>query len=533
MAECKKCSVELTEKQVEYCSIVCAKEDNPGKRKVERICSGCEKIEYVSNYNQRKRQCRSCSKMGNVSSRNRTRETREKIAAAKRGVTPWNKGKTGVYSQKTKKAMGAKNKGRKYTQEQSENHKQGLLNYYKEHEHHNKGGTLTPSHKEKIKTTLRKTSHKKIKETLKDAKTLCKKLGLNLVTEDDENIKIKQTDKIEIKCKCENIYTTDLNRLKNGVNLKCSKCSGIGSRAEDELFEFIRSIYSGQILRRKRPTFMNGLELDIYLPGENLALEYHGLAHHSERPVFEVKDLSRVKTQHEEKYFLCKEAGVKLIQIFEDEWRDKRPILESMIKSNLNICEEKIGARKLNFEQVDGKDPKIVEFFENTHIKGHVNGICTFLLTSDEGEIYSALSIKKPWFAKKGEKPLEIARFSNKLNTQVTGSFQRLMKMAKLYMELQGFNTIYAFSDCRFGHGQVYLEAGFEHLKHRKPDYFYEKGGIRESRLKHRKSKKLKGETEREQQNNLDWYAIYDAGEEKFRLDLATAHRFRTSRVKI
>ena len=44
-------------------------------------------------------------------------ETRTKMSEAKKGKTPWNKGKKNIYSEETKKKMGIKNKGKKLSED--------------------------------------------------------------------------------------------------------------------------------------------------------------------------------------------------------------------------------------------------------------------------------------------------------------------------------------------------------------------------------------------------------------------------------
>jgi hypothetical protein len=48
---------------------------------------------------------------------------------------------------------------------------------------------------------------------------------------------------------------------------------------EKELYEFIKSIYEGEIVQ----SYRDGLEIDIYLPDLNLGLEFNGLYYHSDK----------------------------------------------------------------------------------------------------------------------------------------------------------------------------------------------------------------------------------------------------------
>jgi hypothetical protein len=55
------------------------------------------------------------------------------------------------------------------------------------------------------------------------------------------------------------------------------------------------------------------LELDIYLPEKNLAIEFDGLFWHNSNNKF--------KNYHLKKTLLCEKQGIQLIHIFEYEWK--------------------------------------------------------------------------------------------------------------------------------------------------------------------------------------------------------------------
>lgn len=290
------------------------------------------------------------------------------------------------------------------------------------------------------------------------------------------------------------------------------------SSQEKEINKFLLSVLSkSQIKVNTRPKFMLGKELDFYIPDHNLAIEFHGLAHHSERDPFQSKTIPQIKKQHEDKYLSCKKEGVKLVQIFEDEWTQKPEILKSMILNRLGLTKKRIHARKGTVIEVDPRSSRT--FFEDNHVSGSTNAVKTFGLLDADSNLVCCLSLRKTWNKAYGER-LEIARFASKLNTSVVGGFQRLLKRVTAYTKKEGLTGLLTYADCRFGSGLVYHKSGFNHVRKTKPNYFYEKGGIRENRFKHRKSKVLIGSTEREQQNLLGWYAIYDAGNEVYLLDI-------------
>jgi G:T-mismatch repair DNA endonuclease (very short patch repair protein) len=270
---------------------------------------------------------------------------------------------------------------------------------------------------------------------------------------------------------------------------------------ESEIYEYLCSIVDSQeIEKHAHPDFLNGMELDFYLPKYKLAIEYHGLFSHSERFLFKEeskekreKRLHKIKTQHEKKYIVCKTQGIKLIQIFEDEWHLKKDILKSMIKNRLGLMSNKLFGRGVVFREVN-KD-EAFDFFEKNHISGGTRAIVTFgLYSSEQGDLLCALSIRRPWQGKKyGGNTLEIARFASKLDYQIVGGFSKLLKGVKKWAKGAGYDKMLTFSDCRFGSGKVYLDNGFEYLGKTTPNYFYEKAGKRENRFKHRHDPKFPG----------------------------------------
>ena len=294
------------------------------------------------------------------------------------------------------------------------------------------------------------------------------------------------------------------------------------SQQEIEIQDFIKSL-NINFESNYRPEFLNKKELDIFIPKYNLAIEFHGLAHHSERPIYrEYSDtgLLNQKTIHRFKYEKCKENGISLVQIFEDEWKNKRDIIKSIIKNKLNKSTSRLYARSCVVQEVS--NIKSNQFFEDNHISGSVKSLYSLGLYYQE-ELVCCIAFRKTWNKKYGDNTIEIARFASTLNTNVLGGFSRLLKHSIKTLKERGFKTILTYADRRFGSGEVYKINGFTHIGNTGANYFYEKGGIRESRFRHRKNNDLEyikeyGNSEREQNNNRGWYAIYDAGNEIYTL---------------
>ncbi len=178
---------------------------------------------------------------------------------------------------------------------------------------------------------------------------------------------------IEYRCPIHGINTTKPYSILAGHGCKsCSKKSY--SQPELDIIEYIKSlgISEKDILHSERPSFMNGQELDIYLPKYNLAIEYNGtIYHHSSiscKSNFYRKTY-KDKLYHFNKWKLCFDNGVVLLSVYDFFWNDlrKQDILKSKIKHYLNL-DTKIYARKCIIKEISKKDAKL--YLEENHLEG-------------------------------------------------------------------------------------------------------------------------------------------------------------------
>lgn len=143
------------------------------------------------------------------------------------------------------------------------------------------------------------------------------------------NIEIKDSsgDKFIIYCdKCKKNYEIHKKAFYTRYNCKsilCTHCNPINSffnsGQEIQLRQFIEEIYRGEIIFNSRK-IIHPYELDICLPEMNLAFEYNGLYWHSE--------LKKDKYYHMNKTELCEKNNIKLIHIYEDDWKYKNDIVK-------------------------------------------------------------------------------------------------------------------------------------------------------------------------------------------------------------
>ena len=111
--------------------------------------------------------------------------------------------------------------------------------------------------------------------------------------------------------------------IKKRKNKSTSKTS-VGpkrSNGENELFRLVKVVYKNKDIKRNvRPTWLEGLELDIYIPELKLAFEYQGQQHRYPVEVFggESKFI-RQQINDAKKKSICKKKGIKLIEYWFDE----------------------------------------------------------------------------------------------------------------------------------------------------------------------------------------------------------------------
>ena len=102
------------------------------------------------------------------------------------------------------------------------------------------------------------------------------------------------------------------------------------SKGELKLRTMVGELFpSEKILYNSRPKFLNGLELDVYIPNLNIAFEFNGIGYHHSSPEIKIKgkNISKSEDYHLQKYLKCKEAGVKLVHLYDTDIKDMANII--------------------------------------------------------------------------------------------------------------------------------------------------------------------------------------------------------------
>ena len=259
--------------------------------------------------------------------------------------------------------------------------------------------------------------------------------------------------------------------------LGCGNCIHGVSSDEKEIRQFITALNPTIKQVYNDRNIINPYELDIFLPDYKLAIEYNGVYWHS------VKQRGKSRNCHLNKTQKCVERGIKLIQIFSNEWKIKPDIIKSIIKSKLNIFDNRIFARKCIIKEVTKDDKK--QFLNENHLQGNDNSQIRLGLYYDN-LLVSLMTFGYRKITKTNSK-LELIRFCTKLNTQVIGGASKLLShFEKIYNP----KTLTTYCDKRYGGVEFYQTLGFTLLHESKPNYWYFKSCNKlENRIKYQKYK--------------------------------------------
>lgn len=226
------------------------------------------------------------------------------------------------------------------------------------------------------------------------------------------------------------------------------------SYAEKELCDFIRGYFGGKIICNDRKTF-GYKEIDILMPELGLRIEFHGNYWHTEAIVG--------KNHHFLKADLAIKNNIRLIQIFEHEWNEKRDIVKSRIKSLLR-ANEKIFARKTVVVELSVGEKN--RFLEETHIQGRDNS-SIYLGLKHEGALVACMTFGRPRFA--GGYDYELIRYSSCLGLNVVGGAGKLLA----FFRGRYSGSIISYSDRRWSTGGLYEQLGFKKVGTSEAGYFY------------------------------------------------------------
>lgn len=247
----------------------------------------------------------------------------------------------------------------------------------------------------------------------------------------------------------------------------CPSCGYRSSVGEQEVADFLLSL--GVTVIQHDRTVITPLELDMYLPDQGIAVEYNGLYWHS--------DVHRDKNSHRNKWKACSDKDIQLVTVWEDDWQNRRAVVESMLLSKLELDSRKtVFARKTTPVEIPFKEYK--EFCVANHIQGEVQA------TVYLGLMYKGSLVAVSGWKRIGESEFELVRYCT--SHRVVGGMGKLIKSLRVLTEVK---RIVTFSDNEVSTGKSYATLGFTRDGDVRPDYKYVVRGERVHKFNYRKSR--------------------------------------------
>lgn len=236
--------------------------------------------------------------------------------------------------------------------------------------------------------------------------------------------------------------------LEDLVQFNCTQ-----SEDERNLARWLQSDLGCKVVTRDRQ-LLDGKEIDIYLPDYKIGIEYNGNYWHS----YPVKDMK----YHQDKSIQAAKVGIRLIHIFEYEWKDSK--IQEKIKNYLyDIVKsdsiDRIYARNTVVSEISPAEQ--YKFQDKYHLQGratasiHLGIYCN--ADKDKKDLLGIMTFGKPRFTSQYE--YELVRMCFKPKVSIVGGAQ---KMFKHFLDMCKPKQILTYSDISKFTGGVYKQMGMK-----------------------------------------------------------------------
>jgi hypothetical protein len=289
------------------------------------------------------------------------------------------------------------------------------------------------------------------------------------------------------------------------------------SKQQDELVEFIKNLIPNtSVVENTQKVLDNRKEIDVYIPSLWLGIEFDGLYYHSENFGKKNKNYHLWKTEN------AASKGIRLIHIFEDEWRDKKEIVKRKIKSIIGVPDKKIYARHCEIKSISPTEKN--KFLIEHHIQGTDKSDKKYGLFY-LGEMVAVMTFSKPNIvkgAKKSDNFVELSRYATKY-TVVGGAGKLLANFIREHLP----KKIVTYADRRWSStNNMYEKLGFSYTSNTPVNYFYLDGsGERLHRYNFTKYKIVQsgGDVNKSEWDNMKFLGydrIWDCGHYRYEMTL-------------
>lgn len=226
----------------------------------------------------------------------------------------------------------------------------------------------------------------------------------------------------------------------------CNSCTSRHSGPHKEIERFLTE--HGIEFRSNDRRRLAPVELDIYVEGSELAIEFNGSYWHS----LDGSEPAHTRLRHLEKFAAADAAGITLLQIDEHEWSNAatRAIWQSIILSKLGK-HKKLHARATEFHAISSREAS--QFLAQHHLQGATPGTRWCFGLRHEGRLAGVLT-----FAAHQKVALNLTRLAFARGLTIVGGAQKLFRNALRVLPVQDIVT---FSNNRYSNGSIYTILGF------------------------------------------------------------------------
>jgi hypothetical protein len=308
-------------------------------------------------------------------------------------------------------------------------------------------------------------------------------------------------NKFRFICDCGQLTDIRMADVEETLSCGCLKPGTSEYSPAREVFDFVKTLAPDALFSHWFAVGKRKLEYDIFVPSKNLAIEYHGLHWHTEIMAGR-KDF--------DKYLVSQALGHRLVQIYQDEWEEKRDILKSQLSEILTSGRKTRIRPEFTLEYATSS--AVRTFLDQHHYLGAASG-CLTVVARHKGDIVGA------WVFMKRETGTVLwhrACWDHRFKSW--NPHEKALKLAAPELVNMGFDRIVTFSDNRFHTGKLYETLGFTFESDLPSDYSYTDG------YKHRKGKlsfRVKaGENEVKLAEEKGWHRVWDSGKRRYSLVL-------------
>ncbi|TXH10125.1 MAG: hypothetical protein E6R04_06170 [Spirochaetes bacterium] len=323
-----------------------------------------------------------------------------------------------------------------------------------------------------------------------------------------DNVALNSNRKAEWVCDDGHTWLSTPNwRVQYGTGCPTCAAKKFVSDGEREVLDFVRSVRPDLRVEGTYRQLAGVRELDIYIPDLNLAIEYNGAYYHSE--------WFRDNDYHRDKFEVCAAQGVRLIQMWDTEWLQRRAVVERTLRNALGASSgDRVFARTTSAGKVSASIAQ--EFLDANHIQGAASAASFYGLRTSDGKLVALVGLKSHG----GD--VHIVRYATSVS--VPGGFGKLVAYVEREILYESASRLVTFADLRWSNGDLYRSVGFDGGGILAPDYGYSyrrglhhKFLFRKARFRNDPALKFEeGLTERELATLNNIPRVYDAGKLRF-----------------